>query len=54
MTWLYVCILSGLWAGAWAYLMARAGVWAAVRHISAKHDGDGAVCFACIRKRIEK
>jgi predicted lysophospholipase L1 biosynthesis ABC-type transport system permease subunit len=40
--------------GLWSYGMARAGVYAAVRHVTAKHDSASAVCLKCLRKELEK
>lgn len=40
--------------GLWSYLMARAGVWAAVRHMAASHDPSADVCIHCLRRELEK
>lgn len=40
--------------GLWSYGMARAGVYAAVRHVAAKHDPASAVCLKCLKLELSK
>lgn len=51
-------VLALTLTGLWSYLMARAGVWAAVRHAAARHDAGahgaaaGSVCLRCLRESL--
>lgn len=40
--------------GLWSYMMARIGVYAAIRHVAARHDDGASVCLHCLRRELEK
>lgn len=44
-----VLTLSGLWS----YGLARAGVYAAIRHATARHAPGAAVCLRCLKEGLD-
>lgn len=51
---LAAALLALTLSGLWSYGLARAGVYAAIRHVTARHDPSADVCLRCLRESLEK
>lgn len=47
-------VLALTLSGLWSYGLARAGVYAAIRHATARHDPSADVCLRCLRQNLDK